>query len=120
MIFNAWQGEFPWENLRIDRCEGTSPVETYPPNGYGLYGATGKVWEWTTDYFSPRHPNAVAKPCCVPRNPQVDSPEGSRALGQPGAHIPRKVMCYRPAARQGEAVDTSTSHIGFCCVVRGA
>ena len=25
---------------------------------------------------------------------------------------------YRPAARQGEAIDTSTSHIGFRCVVR--
>jgi formylglycine-generating enzyme required for sulfatase activity len=48
-----------------------------------------------------------------------------------GAHIPRKVikggshLCapnyclrYRPAARQGETIDTSTSHIGFRCIVR--
>ena len=54
-------------------------------------------------------------------------------MGQAGAHIPRRVtkggshLCapnyclrYRPAARQGEAVDTSTTHIGFRCVVRGA
>jgi formylglycine-generating enzyme required for sulfatase activity len=26
---------------------------------------------------------------------------------------------YRPAARQSEAVDASTCHLGFRCVVRG-
>jgi formylglycine-generating enzyme required for sulfatase activity len=25
-------------------------------------------------------------------------------------------MRYRPAARQGQAVDTTTSHIGFRCI----
>jgi sulfatase modifying factor 1 len=132
MMANTWQGRFPWENLKTDRYEGTSPVGVYPPNGYGLYDMTGNVWEWTSDYFSTRPPEEAAKSCCAPRNPRVDSPEGSRAVGQPGAHIPRKVMkggshlcapnyClrYRPAARQGEAVDTSTTHIGFRCVVRG-
>jgi formylglycine-generating enzyme required for sulfatase activity len=52
-------------------------------------------------------------------------------VGNPGADIPRRVtkggshLCapsyclrYRPAARQAEAVDTSTGHIGFRCVVR--
>jgi formylglycine-generating enzyme len=50
---------------------------------------------------------------------------------QPGERIPRRVikggshLCapnyclrFRPAARQGEAVDTSTTHIGFRCVLR--
>jgi formylglycine-generating enzyme len=133
MMANTWQGRFPWENLKTDRYEGTSPVGVFPPNGYGLYDVTGNVWEWTSDYFSTRHPEEAAKACCAPRNPRVDSPEGSHAVGQPGAHIPRKVMkggshlcapnyClrYRPAARQGEAIDTSTAHIGFRCIVRGA
>lgn len=133
MMANTWQGRFPWENLKTDRYEGTSPVKTYPPNGYGLYDATGNVWEWTSDYFSARNPREVQKPCCIPRNPRVDSPEGSHAAGQPGEHIPRRVikggshLCapnyclrYRPAARQPEAVDTSTSHIGFRCIVRAA
>ena len=61
----------------------------------------------------------------------MTSAEGSRVVGEAGAHIARRVtkggshLCapnyclrYRPAARQGEAVDTSTSHIGFRCVVR--
>jgi len=33
---------------------------------------------------------------------------------------PNYRLRFRPAARQGEAVDTSTSHIGFRCVVRDA
>jgi formylglycine-generating enzyme required for sulfatase activity len=92
---------------------------------------TGNVWEWTSDYFTPGHPDEVDKPCCVPRNPRVATPDESFGLGQPGANIPRKVikggshLCapsyclrYRPAARQSETVDTSTGHIGFRCIIR--
>ena len=131
MMANTWQGEFPWQNLKADGYEGTSPIGTFPPNGYQLYDMAGNVWEWTCDFFTPGHPDEALKACCVPRNPRVTSAEQSYAVGQPGAHIPRKVLkggshlcapnyClrYRPAARQGEAVDTSTGHIGFRCVIR--
>jgi formylglycine-generating enzyme required for sulfatase activity len=39
-----------------------------------------------------------------------------------GSHLcaPNYCLRFRPAAWQGEAVDTSTGHIGFRCVVRGA
>jgi formylglycine-generating enzyme required for sulfatase activity len=39
-----------------------------------------------------------------------------------GSHLcaPSYCLRYRPAARQGETVDTSTSHIGFRCVSREA
>jgi formylglycine-generating enzyme required for sulfatase activity len=39
-----------------------------------------------------------------------------------GSHLcaPNYCLRYRPAARQAETIDTSTSHIGFRCVVRVA
>jgi sulfatase modifying factor 1 len=131
MMANTWQGEFPWQNTLLDKFEGTSPIRSFPPNGYGLYDMAGNVWEWTADFFTPRHPDAVDHPCCAPSNPRTTSPDASFGVGLPGEHIPRRVtkggshLCapnychrYRPAARQAEAVDTSTAHIGFRCVVR--
>jgi len=131
MMANTWQGEFPWQNLLQDGFEGTSPVKSFPANGYGLYDVAGNVWEWTADFYTSTIEHFETGGCCAPSTPRVDSPEASYAAGQQGANIPRRVikggshLCapnyclrYRPAARQGEAVDTSTSHIGFRCIIR--
>lgn len=131
VMANTWQGEFPWQNLNEDGYEGTSPVGTFAPNGYGLFDVAGNVWEWTCDLYRPRHPDEVTKACCIPRNPRVDSTAQSPLTGLPGAAIPRRVLkggshlcapnyClrYRPAARQAQSVDSAASHIGFRCIVR--
>ena len=123
-VANTWQGEFPWRNTKEDGFEGTSPVKSYEPNGYGLYDMCGNVWEWTSDFFTLRHSDEVERPCCVPRNPRVTSPQLQEAIPRRvmkgGSHLcaPSYCLRYRPAARQGETVDTSTGHIGFRCVVR--
>ena len=114
---NTWQGEFPWQNLKLDGYEGTSPVGSYPPNGYGLLDVCGNVWEWTTTPFETADA-APSAPCCTPPAP---SPEGiARLVIKGGSHLcaPNYCLRYRPAARQGEAIDTSTAHIGFRCIVR--
>jgi formylglycine-generating enzyme required for sulfatase activity len=126
---NTWQGQFPWQNTKEDGWETTSPVGHFPANGYGLHDMIGNVWEWTHDWYMPRHPSDAAKACCVPKNPRGPA----RGMTDPAAPIPQKVLkggsflcapsyCrrYRPSARHAEAIDTSTCHIGFRCVVRGS
>jgi sulfatase modifying factor 1 len=120
MLANTWQGEFPWQNLCTDGFEGTSPVERFPPNGFGLYDVTGNVWEWTVDDWSDR-PVTNGRPCCAPQGPRaVDGERFPRRVIKGGSHLcaPNYCLRYRPAARQAETVDTSTSHIGFRCVIR--
>jgi formylglycine-generating enzyme len=131
VMANTWQGEFPWRNLKPRRRQGPSPVRSFPPNGYGLYDMAGNVWEWTSDYFVIHPAQPAQRACCAPRNPRIAAAADSLVPGEPGAHIPRRVikggshLCapnyclrYRPAARQGEAVDTSTVHLGFRCIRR--
>ncbi len=40
---NAWQGNFPHENLKLDGYERTSPITVFPPNSYGLYDMIGNA-----------------------------------------------------------------------------
>jgi formylglycine-generating enzyme len=130
---NTWQGAFPRENLKLDGYECTSPVTAFPPNRYGIYDMIGNVWEWTSDWYSTGHEADAHKACCIPINPRGGREDASYDPCQPEIRIPRKVLkggshlcapnyCrrYRPAARHPEPVDTSTSHVGFRCVVRQA
>ena len=133
MLANVWQGNFPYANQLLDGWERTSPVATYPANGFGAYDMIGNVWEWTCDWFArPAAPRKKFKgACCIPSNPRGGKERESYDPALAQIRIPRRVLkggshlcapnyCqrYRPAARQAQAVDTSTSHIGFRCVVR--
>jgi sulfatase modifying factor 1 len=130
MMANTWQGRFPWENLRLDGYEGTSPVKSFPPNGYGLYDMAGNVWEWTADHFTSQDPPDPSSPCCVPLNPRVEPDrENDVACSSParmvikgGSHLCASNYClrYRPAARQAQTLETTTAHIGFRCMARVA
>lgn len=106
---NTWHGRFPLAtNFR-----GTSPVRSYPPNGYGLYDVIGNVWEWTATPWG----DPPVEACCVPRSTALQ--EGDSHVVKGGSFLCSPDYCkrYRPAARQEQTVFTSTSHIGFRCVI---
>jgi len=128
---NTWQGNFPHQNLVSDGFERTSPVTTFPANGYGLHDMIGNVWEWTADWYSSKHDADAPKACCIPQNPRGGSQSESYDARDMTSRIPRKVLkggshlcapnyCrrYRPAARHAEPIDTSASHVGFRCIRR--
>lgn len=131
MLANYWQGTFPYTNSLADGYLRTSPAGSYPANGYGLYDMIGNVWEWTDDWYAEaQNMKRPQRACCVPANPRGGTRGGSIVKNDP-ARIPRKVMkggshlcaenyCqrYRPAARYAQPIDTTTSHVGFRCVVR--
>jgi formylglycine-generating enzyme required for sulfatase activity len=86
------------------------------------------VWEWTVDWYQAH--GGITHACCTVDNPRGGDREASIDAADPTS-VPRRVMkggshlcapnyCrrYRPAARMAQAIDTSTSHLGFRCVVR--
>lgn len=118
---NTWLGHFPYDNRGVGDA---APVGSYPANGYGLFDMIGNVWEWTSDYYTPRH--------LRPRAASVDPGKRRNLLAvasaEEGVPIPRRVLkggsqlcspeyClrFRPAARSPQAEDTGMSHIGFRC-----
>jgi len=122
---NFWQGIFPYLNTRKDGYVSTAPVQTYPPNGYGLYDMGGNVWEWCADRYASDYYNTINEQQSL-SNPQ--GPEYSRNLEDPygqnayvikgGSFLCNDSYCsgYRVARRSGKDADSGSDHTGFRCV----
>jgi sulfatase modifying factor 1 len=124
---NTWQGTFPVRDTGEDGFVGTSPVGSFPANGYGLYDMAGNVWQWCSDWYRvDSNIEAASKNVCR-------DPRGSAESYDPGdPYSPKRVvkggsfLCnpdycesYRPSARRGTPPDTGSSHTGFRCVISG-
>ena len=128
---NTWQGDFPHAEPRAGRLRAHLAGDRVPANGYGIYDMIGNTWEWTTDWYTPRHKPMRRRPAAFRKTRAAGARTASYDPCQPNIKIPRKVLkggshlcapnyCrrYRPAARHAEPVDTSTSHVGFRCVIK--
>tara|TARA_B100000405_G_scaffold188029_1_gene131756 strand:- start:222 stop:1046 length:825 start_codon:yes stop_codon:yes gene_type:complete len=98
-LANVWQGLFPWDNKETDGWFWTSPVGSFPANGYGLVDVCGNVWEWTST------------PYAVPEGEQ------KRRVIKGGSFLCADNYChrFRPSALMGQTLDTATCHMGFRC-----
>lgn len=106
---NIWQGRFPHENSAEDGYLTTAPVETYRPNGYGLWQMAGNVWEWCQDWFDPGY--YAHAPDTDPRGPEM----GQRRVLRGGSYLCHDSYCnrYRVAARNSNTPESTSGNIGF-------
>jgi formylglycine-generating enzyme len=122
---NTFQGHFPDTSTAEDGYQGTAPVGSYPPNGYGLVDMAGNVWEWCSDWYRPDYYERLAADGMVVSNPE--GPADSFDVDEPG--VPKRVLkggsflctdqyCsrYMPGSRGKGEASTGTNHVGFRCV----
>jgi len=111
---NIWQGDFPGNDTGEDGYTGTCPVDAFPPNGFGLYSMAGNVWEWCSDWFSPRwHLVSSDETRVNPKGPLKGSSKSMRG----GSFLCHKSYCnrYRVAARTSNTPDSAAGNLGFRC-----
>ena len=104
---NIWQGSFPTQNTAADGYAFTSPARSFAPNGYGLYGMAGNVWDWTADLFRLKSLSKAGKA-------HAAAMRGYRVI-KGGSFLCHASYCtrYRIAARTGNSPESTTSHMGF-------
>jgi formylglycine-generating enzyme required for sulfatase activity len=126
---NIWQGNFPVQNSREDGYEGTAPVGSYEPNGYGLVDMAGNVWEWCADYYDAhyysRSPRKDPPGPLVENDPArffAENPverDAVQRVQRGGSFLCAENYCQRyiVGSRGKGEVRSAANHIGFRCVM---
>jgi len=117
---NTFTGSFPMEDKSLDGFNGTAPVKTYPPNGFGLYDMAGNVWEHVADWYQPNY--FAVSPKLNPQGPaqgfDPNEPDIAKRVIKGGSWLCSPVYCtgYRPSARMMTDPMSGADHTGFRCV----
>lgn len=106
---NIWQGTFPSVNAVEDGWLTTAPVESFAPNGFGLWQTVGNVWEWCADWFSPSYYRSSQR--VGPPGPAL----GTQRVLRGGSYLCHDSYCnrYRNSARSSNTPDSSMGNAGF-------
>jgi formylglycine-generating enzyme required for sulfatase activity len=131
-MLNYWDASerrFPVVSAKAGGATGTSPVGTFPANGYGLKDMTGNAWQWVADWYDASYFKEEAKQARVidPKGPAASYDPDDRGVP---AYAPKRVtrggsflcnveycLSYRPSARRGTDPFNPMSHIGFRLVM---
>ncbi len=105
---NVWRGDFP-SGPATGWQPGPVAVHALPPNGHGLHHATGNVWQWCADWFSPSY--HLDTPDTDPRQDRISGRRSMRG----GSFLCHASYChrYRVAARSSNAPSSTSSNCGF-------
>jgi len=120
--------EYPWgeeppterrANFAGSKTAGPVTVESYPPNGYGLYDMAGNVWEYCLDTWSCTNDAGTVQSgegsaeWLLAHWPEVRSRRVIRGGSWGGAAVNLRV-----AYRDSHPPEGAGPHVGFRCVLR--
>lgn len=127
-IWDVKKQAFPVIKPQTRGAADTTPVGSFPNNGYGLSDMTGNAWQWVADWYRADYFQAQAR---LAEGSTIANPQGPGDSFDPAdqgvpSNAPKKVirggsfLCnenycqsYRPSARRGSDPFNPMSHLGF-------